>query len=115
MNQNYRNNDPSTSTLAGLDIEASGTAHKQRSRCLVAVVAMPGLTARELEAHIGIKAHKRLPELREAGLVRNGPTRLCTVSGRQALTWDPDGYSFAAGHREHPRDIPSTPYTGACA
>lgn len=115
MTPNYRSNDPPTSALAGQTIEASGTARQQRRQCLEAVAAMPGLTAREIEAHIGIKAHKRLPELRAAGLIRNGPARTCSVSGRLALTWDPDGYRFAVGHHAHPRNIQSTPYTGACA
>lgn len=89
MTRNYRSNDPATSALAGLEIETGGSTRQQRARCLDMVAAMPGLTAREIEARLGIKAHKRLPELREAGLVRNGPARTCTVSGRQALTWDP--------------------------
>lgn len=92
MITNHRSNDPPTSALAGQTIEASGTARQQRTRCLQAVADMPGLTAREIEAHIGIKAHKRLPELREAGLVRNGPARTCAISGRHALTWHLTGY-----------------------
>ena len=87
MNRNYRRGDPATSAMAGREVETSGSAAGQRSRCLEAVVEMPGLTAREIEAHIGIKAHKRLPELRQAGLVHNGPVRTCRVSGRQAMTW----------------------------
>ena len=49
----------------------------------------PSLTAREIEAHIGIKAHERLPELRADGLVRSSQSRACTVSGRQAMTCHP--------------------------
>ena len=36
---------------------------------------------------MGVKAHKRLPELRADGVVCSGPTRTCRVSGRQAMTW----------------------------
>ena len=88
MRQNYRNNDPPTSALAGRETEASGLARHQRAMCLAAVTRAPGLTAREIEDRLGIKAHKRLPELRADGLVHNGDNRLCTVSGRQAMTWN---------------------------
>ena len=87
MRQKHRNTDPATSALAGHDMEQSGTARQQRALCLAAVTETPGLTAREIEARLGIKAHKRLPELRADGLVDNGETRTCTVSGRQAMTW----------------------------
>jgi len=87
MKQNYRSSDPETSALAGHQMEVSGSARQQRALCLAAVTETPGLTAREIEARLGIKAHKRLPELRADGLVANGDTRTCTVSGRQAMTW----------------------------
>ena len=89
MTRNYRNGDPATSAMAGREMETSGSAARQRSRCLEAVAEMPGLTAREIEDRIGIKAHKRLPELRQAGLVHNGPVRTCRMSGRMAMTWQP--------------------------
>lgn len=104
MIHNYRNTDPPTSALTGREIEASGSARRHRAMCFEVVTRMPGLTAREIEDHLGIKAHKRLPELRQANLVRNGPARTCTVSGRQALTWLPGPFTQ-----------PLTPYTGACA
>jgi hypothetical protein len=84
---NHRNCDPPTSALAGRHMQACGLAHHQREMCLAVVRHHPGLTAREIEARIGIKAHKRLPELRADGQVRNGPSRPCTVSGRMAMTW----------------------------
>ncbi|HEX7010501.1 MAG TPA: hypothetical protein VF184_10990, partial [Phycisphaeraceae bacterium] len=56
MNPNHRNTDPPTSGLAGHEAEASGSASSQRTRCLEVVAAMPGLTAREIEACVGIKA-----------------------------------------------------------
>ena len=70
-------------------VRESGIAQRQRDRCLAVVQLSPGLTAREIEARIGIKAHKRLPELRAAGLVCNGPTRDCLISQRPAMTWIP--------------------------
>jgi len=104
MNHNYRHNDPFTSVLAGRAVEVSGSGRHHRALCLHAVSRTPGLTAREIEARLGIKAHKRLPELRRLELVHNGPARFCTVSGKQALTWLP-GRSTQS----------STPCTGACA
>ncbi|MEX0654446.1 MAG: hypothetical protein WD534_12720 [Phycisphaeraceae bacterium] len=104
MNHNYRNTDPPTAAMAGRTIESSGSAQRHRAMCFDFVRRMPGLTAREIEDELGIKAHKRLPELRQASLVRNGAVRTCTVSGRQALTWLPGRFTQAP-----------TPYTGACA
>ena len=85
--QNHRTDDPLTSALAGSQIESSGVAQMQRKRCLEAVTEMPGLTAREIEDLIDIKAHKRLPELRQSGQVINGQSRHCQVTGRRAMTW----------------------------
>jgi hypothetical protein len=90
MIHNHRRCDPPTSALAGRHVRACGMARRHRDLCLAVVKRQPGLTAREIEAHLGIKAHKRLPELRAEGLVRNGATRACTVSGRQAMTWTPN-------------------------
>lgn len=87
---NFRKHDPPSSKLAGRYVQASGLAQSQRDRCLAVVKRIPGLTAREIEDRLGIKAHKRLPELRFDGLVRNGQVRACTISGRQALTWKPN-------------------------
>lgn len=87
MTCNHRSCDPPTSALAGRHVRTSGLAQRQRDMCLAAVRADPGLTAHEIEARIGIKAHKRLPELRADGQVRNGPARACSVSGRMAMTW----------------------------
>ena len=86
MNRNYRRSDPPTSALAGQQM-AMDRSIPQGAMCLAAVVLTPEATAREIEDRIGIKAHKRLPELRADGLICNGPTRTCHISGRQALTW----------------------------
>ncbi|MBI1338298.1 MAG: winged helix-turn-helix domain-containing protein [Phycisphaera sp.] len=97
MNHNHRNTDPPTSVLAGQEAEANGSAQRHRAICFDTVMDTPGLTAREIEHHLGIKAHKRLPELRRAGMVRNGKSRTCTVSGKQALTWHPNVGNPCAG------------------
>ncbi|MCD4824712.1 MAG: hypothetical protein K8S55_08895 [Phycisphaerae bacterium] len=62
------------------ELENTGTAARHRQLCLKVVTQVPSLTAREVEDRIDIKAHKRLPELRAAGLVHNGKTRHCSIS-----------------------------------
>jgi len=84
--------DPQTSYDAGLDMECSGRAGAQRRLCLNEVLRQPGQTAAEIAASVGLERHapsRRLPELREGGLVRNGPARICRVMGRKSLTWWP--------------------------
>jgi hypothetical protein len=97
VNRNYRNNDPPTSALAGQEAEADGLVQRQRTMCLATVMQTPGLTAREIEDCLGIKAHKRLPELRRAGMLRNGPLRTCTVSSKLAMTWQPIHHNSNTG------------------
>ncbi len=55
MTLNHRSNDPPTSVMAGRDIESTGLARMQRSRCLRAVIETPGLTAREIEDRTEVK------------------------------------------------------------
>lgn len=87
-----RNTDPRTSFAAALAVEASGGADTQRRRCLQIVRYRPGLTAAEVAELAGLERHvpsRRLPELREACLVSNGPARMCRVMRRRSLTWWP--------------------------
>lgn len=49
-----------------------------------------GMTAHEISSKSGIAhsiVHKRLPDLRRDGLVRNTGTVTCSVTGRHALCW----------------------------
>jgi len=87
-----RNTDPFTSRDAAREAEASGRAGAQRSLCLDEVLKNPGRTAAEIAVAAGLERHapsRRLPELREAGLVVNGRARVCSVTGRMSLTWLP--------------------------
>lgn len=86
-----RRTDPGTSHEAARSVEESGAASDQRARCLLAVRAHPGSTAAEIAAILGMERHapsRRLPELRAAGLVKNGPARICRVVGRSSVTWE---------------------------
>ncbi len=90
-----RTTDPPTSHLAAKKAESSGRASGQRRICLKCVVEFPGLTAAELAAtanRAGIDRYvfsRRLPELRKAGFIHNGPKRICRVQDSLCTTWLP--------------------------
>jgi predicted ArsR family transcriptional regulator len=93
MQAKARRTDPATSLEAAKDMEATGKAHDQRTLCLERVRRYPGETAAEIASALRIERHipsRRLPELREAGLVKNGSVRVCGVMGRKSLTWIPE-------------------------
>lgn len=78
-----RRRDPLTSHLAAERLDAT----RQTNLLYEYICKHPGLTAGELEQQTGAKAHKRCPELRARGLVKNGLARVCSVSGFMAMTW----------------------------
>lgn len=87
-----RRTDPQTSAEAAERIESTGKAATQRRICLLAVRAQPGLTAAEIASKLDCDRHmpsRRLPELRDAGLVRNGEPRVCSVVNSNCGTWFP--------------------------
>jgi len=91
-----RRTDPATSKAAAEHVDRTGLARRQCEIVFEAVKRWPGRTAQELAAnhrHAGGKMDRydfgrRLPELRNHGLLRNGPARTCKVSGREAETWE---------------------------
>lgn len=94
-----RRTDPLTSHQAAAEAEASGRAHAQRQLCILEVLKNPGRTAAEIAVVTGLERHapsRRLPELREAGLVTNGRSRICSVTGRLSITWFPVAASAQA-------------------
>lgn len=86
-----RSSDPQTSHAAADQIErTSATDH--RRRLLAAVLSHPGLTCAELARQVGLDRHqcgKRLPELRQSGLIDNGPARVCSIAGSRQMVWVP--------------------------
>lgn len=85
-----RKTDPRTSHEAAREAEASGRAATHRAICLEEVKKNPGRTAAEIAKETGLERHvpsRRLPELREAGLVKNVEIRVCRVTGRNSMTW----------------------------
>lgn len=91
MQARARATDPVTSYEAADAVERSGKAKRQREICLEAVKQYPNHTAAEIADLTGLERHvpsRRLPELREAGLVRNTGKRICTVTNNVSLTWE---------------------------
>lgn len=87
-----RHTDPETSHLAAELMDATGTAANNRAKCLAILRWRPGATAAEIATFTGLERHepsRRLPELRKAGLVRNGEARICVATGNRSLTWWP--------------------------
>jgi CRP-like cAMP-binding protein len=87
-----RTTDPDTSHEAARLMDTTGAAAAHRARCLQAVRLRPGSTAAEIAKATGLERHepsRRLPELRTAGLVVNGASRICEVQGNRSMTWHP--------------------------
>lgn len=84
-----RKTDPETSHEAARKVERKGKANAQRQKCEKQVRQYPGCTAAEYSESLGFLAHKRLPELRQAGIIANGTDRKCKVTGQMAMTWWP--------------------------
>jgi hypothetical protein len=89
-----RRTDPVTSHEAAEFAEASGTIGHQQEIVEALVRKHPGNTSAELawsEDAKGLDRYaiaRRLPELERLGLVRKGEARICSESGRRAVTWE---------------------------
>lgn len=89
MEARARRDDPSTSHEAAALIERT-SAGTQRQIIGDYVRANPGHTCDEIAAGVGldrVATGKRLPELRAAGTIGQGPIRKCHIKGRRMLTW----------------------------
>lgn len=92
MKARARRTDPGTSHKAAFKLEALGKANSQRRMCFREVIRHPGRTYAEIATGLGwelVIAGKRLPELRDAGFIRNGPEKKCSIRGSICLTWVP--------------------------
>ena len=86
-----RASDPATSHAAAREIAGHvGALQEWAARC---VRLAPGLTQRELGARFCPedlrKIGRRLAECARLGMLRRGPARKCTITGRMAETWWP--------------------------
>jgi hypothetical protein len=92
MQARARGADPATSHEAAIRVERKGKAASQREQLASEVRLYPGLTAAEYARILGMERHvpsRRLPELREAGIVKNGWARECSVMKTSCMTWWP--------------------------
>lgn len=98
QNARARHHDPASSKVAAHDMTATGRAKKQRAAVLRMVEETPGLTSAELAERHKADRHmlaRRLPELRDAGVLEEnrerygavGMLRTCTVKRSIAMTW----------------------------
>jgi hypothetical protein len=91
--------DPDTSHQAARHLARTGQLGRSMRATLTALAAWRGAppTSYELagdDLRARFEHGRRLPDLRERGLVTNGAARPCRVTGRQAVTW----VVTAAGH-----------------
>lgn len=85
-----RSRDSATSHAAAKRVNRKGWARTQAARVLRALHSLPGATRLELAEAMNADRYmvaRRLPDLREIGLVENGPDRRCRVCGDETLTW----------------------------
>lgn len=85
-----RVNDPSTSKQAAAGHVASGNHARGKAAVLAALRMYDNSTAKELAQYSGLPyetVHKRLPDLRKDGVVRNGEAVFCNVSGLRSQQW----------------------------
>jgi len=86
-----RKSDPSTSHTGAASAMATLGAMQQRA--IEAVRTHPGMTAMELSQAVGDsdkrRVGRRLNEVEEAGFVKRGATRACSITGRPCATWWP--------------------------
>jgi len=90
MQARARSTDPDTSHSAAFEVETTGKADTQRRACLEEVATNPGQTAAEIAVACDLERHvpsRRLPELRDTGMIQNGEKRDCRVMKRASMTW----------------------------
>lgn len=88
----YRRSDPNTSRRAAEHATATGSRGDHLQRIVNAVRSHPGRTSAELAADAGLERHeaaRRTADAANAGLIVRGPSRVCSVGGRAAVTWWP--------------------------
>ena len=84
-----RKSDPLSSYIAEDKITKSGKRGNQCRLVYDFVRCFEGSTSRELEWMMDLPevAHRRLPDLEKANLVKRGISRVCKVCRQTCLTW----------------------------
>jgi hypothetical protein len=90
----YRPTDPETSKLAAQQMFSSGAMDTQRAMVYDILVDNQGLTSRELADLSEGDMHqqrqifsRRLPDLKNLGLAKQGLARVCSSCNRKCVTW----------------------------
>ena len=87
-----RNFDSILSQETAEEFQTCDRIASQRHLCLMQVWKTPGYTAAEIARSAGLKRHvpsRRLAALRQSGQVKNGPHRICVITGNLSMTWFP--------------------------
>jgi predicted HTH transcriptional regulator len=85
-----RRDDPVSSHLAEREINRSGSRKSQQKIIYELVKMYPGSTSRELTQWCDLDRYqiaRRLADLKNMGVVRQGPIRNCRIGGRPSVTW----------------------------
>jgi len=85
-----------TSLEAWREIRDKGLLSPTRMKVLECLVHVGPMTGGELNEYLKTPGrtpgfHKRLPELRDAGVVREAGQRPCSVTGHSAIVWEASG------------------------
>jgi hypothetical protein len=85
-----RDRDSVTSFKAAERVVRSGWLKGQMKLVLMGVKRWPDKTSAELAVLIGVNRYdtaRRLPALQHRGLVKKGPSRLCSACGSECVIW----------------------------
>ena len=85
-----RREDPISSHLAEKEINQSGSRKSQQIIIYELVKQYPGSTSRELTQWCELDRYqiaRRLADLKNMGLVEQGPIRNCRIGGRPSVIW----------------------------
>lgn len=87
--------DPISSHIAAAEITSSGRRASQKAEILTWLRERnQAFTSAEIAGAAGMDRHmvaRRLPDLWRDSLIERGEMRVCTASGRQAITWRAGG------------------------
>ena len=84
--------DPVTSREAEAVVTATGTRATHCAAVLGVVRGTPGSTASEIERHVPYdltETRRRLTDLKNLGLVRQGAPRVAAGRSKREVTWEP--------------------------
>lgn len=87
----HRVSDPDTSREAAIETTRSGRRDSHKQMLLEALSKWPSSTSAELALWTGLERHegaRRLADLRNDGMVRQGAKRKCLACGKECVVWE---------------------------